>query len=886
MSSWLRTWLPALPSIELSLPTSIQRRFLSFALRQALGHLLKPGQLDTQQVDAQIGSGFVQVRDVELENEAINSLITGLPLRLHDGSLGKVTARIPWPNPLTATIGLSLESLHLTFLILPETSREIPVHSSLAESVTSVAETFIHDELDPDEEASLRDSFHPDLDASEPALNNVPGGLDPFMNDEGLHNEADPSGVSVFASLLERLLSRFHFDATDTKITFVHPEHASFTVTIPAIRYQTDVVNDIASSDSSAAEGKELRGGRASGTTRSVSISGVSVTTRCLRPQSPQHISSVETPKSPTSTTLPTVYRSPPSPTFSDSSELDEETHMIMSQSIAGLPPRPGSPASSVASSMYQSAISIAPTGPSPPMPTYSPEILEQGKQSQVTPSTTQAASTKITRPELGVVTDEIQDETILSFGTEPVTIRLSTPPPVRQSTTTSSLKTPPSDHEIHEPSGALRLEVSLGTVAVALKARHIRSFLDVSQLWASHIPSHKVEESADDVTPRSLFDCLDADLRIRGFVLLLLPSHSFTRANDPNDPVVDFFNHPLVSPRLLHGYMRTHLDSINASMSIRSTSESATSRTATPKSVNSTITASLTLADISAFAFLALTDRDTENMELRASPILITDPNLPCQYSTMHERPDLRSTNSTASLPSFDIIDWTDPAHQTSSPRPSQWRAHVPQNSKLSGQGIAQASTSPRRGSAGTSHSPRTNKLQAGPSTHSAVNAKFTMITRRRDGRTSRNKGKAPTSSIQLQVDIAPLHVFADLSLVFGSEASVAGTEVLAFLQELSFTDTSNDPQTQEDEGEGEDEFEDDDTPPATPRASSSYMTRKSERDEERERKRLERMVLEDLDLGYDYRQDAPAPSSRTPGSQFHDWPKASRAITLSCTC
>lgn len=69
MSSWLPAWLPALPSIDFSLPTSIQKRFLSFALRQALGHLLKPGQLDVQQVDSQIGSGFVQVRDVELDNE-------------------------------------------------------------------------------------------------------------------------------------------------------------------------------------------------------------------------------------------------------------------------------------------------------------------------------------------------------------------------------------------------------------------------------------------------------------------------------------------------------------------------------------------------------------------------------------------------------------------------------------------------------------------------------------------------------------------------------------------------------------------------------------------------------------------------------------------------
>ncbi len=84
MSSWLRTWLPALPSIDLSLPISIQRRFLSFALRQALGHLLKPGQLDTQQVDAQIGSGFVQVRDVELDNEVRALFLQAPGVRLMD----------------------------------------------------------------------------------------------------------------------------------------------------------------------------------------------------------------------------------------------------------------------------------------------------------------------------------------------------------------------------------------------------------------------------------------------------------------------------------------------------------------------------------------------------------------------------------------------------------------------------------------------------------------------------------------------------------------------------------------------------------------------------------------------------------------------------------
>lgn len=44
-------------------------RFISFALKRSLGHLLKPGQLDFQQVDSQIGSGYVQIRDLELNND-------------------------------------------------------------------------------------------------------------------------------------------------------------------------------------------------------------------------------------------------------------------------------------------------------------------------------------------------------------------------------------------------------------------------------------------------------------------------------------------------------------------------------------------------------------------------------------------------------------------------------------------------------------------------------------------------------------------------------------------------------------------------------------------------------------------------------------------------
>jgi hypothetical protein len=69
MSSWYSTWLPNIPSLDFALPSVIQRRFITFVLKKSLGHFLKPGQLDGNQVDSQISSGFVQVRDLELDND-------------------------------------------------------------------------------------------------------------------------------------------------------------------------------------------------------------------------------------------------------------------------------------------------------------------------------------------------------------------------------------------------------------------------------------------------------------------------------------------------------------------------------------------------------------------------------------------------------------------------------------------------------------------------------------------------------------------------------------------------------------------------------------------------------------------------------------------------
>lgn len=76
--SWLSSLFPfELPSLALptfSIPVSIQRRFFGFILRRALGKFLKPGQLESNQIDAQIGSGSIDITELELDDEVSNIL--------------------------------------------------------------------------------------------------------------------------------------------------------------------------------------------------------------------------------------------------------------------------------------------------------------------------------------------------------------------------------------------------------------------------------------------------------------------------------------------------------------------------------------------------------------------------------------------------------------------------------------------------------------------------------------------------------------------------------------------------------------------------------------------------------------------------------------------
>ncbi|KAI0374905.1 hypothetical protein BV20DRAFT_1032957 [Pilatotrama ljubarskyi] len=975
MSPWSFSWLPSLPSLDFSLPSGIQRRFISFALRQSLGHLLKPGQLDVQQVDSQIGSGYVQVRDLELNDEAINSLISGLPIRLRDGSVGKVTARIPWPNPLTSSVGLSLETLHLTFYLEPTMASraERPFADNLAESVVSVAETFIHEELSAREEAALRESFHPELGSSNSleSEENVPGGLNPFISEEDVHeHDADPPGVSIFATLIERLLARFQFDATDTRITIVNPQEASFTLIIPEIRYSTECQSNSspAPGDSNALAVEKT----ASGEIRKVVITGATVTTRCLRPFSmrptdvPDTMSPVTqsrsavSPKaiSPTATVstdsqafeepgprgshiylpgLPSPSRRTPpvepSSPSSDSSDMDEETQMFMSQSIASLPPRPVSPASSIGSSMYQSAVSTSvpdsrlddipeevsqsrsetPPAPAPIEPSVeaastsprertdripsSPVIsLSPSKSSPPGPA---SPFTSAYKRRLNTRTGEIEDDTVLSLGSEPIEIRLTTPPshvapvaPPSQTTAPRSkaqrMRSPDRSGGDHGPSrpDPVRLGLTMGVIACAFSARQIRNIIDIADAWMSHSPapsrSAAVAPSGDGSSTFPLDDDdIEGTLRIRGVVALLLPSLR-TSASNPDDALTEYFASPLVPPRLPVAYTRVNVEGISSSLSMRR-GDSPKGKQGSSRREASSTSASFTVCNVSAFAFFPSSRPDAD---MTASPILITDPHLPSQYFGDHVQPSLDATSEpSSSLPTFDVADWTDRS-QFATAKLSLWRT------KLPGPGRSPAQAAPQTASHGSpqspSHlrSPLEREAEAPQPSSSPPTRTIPVVLPTSPGRLGltglssspvmRNqatsklaspalsvmfrsaghpKGRGDTTSApELQVNLAPLHAFVDVGAILSPNVD-GKSEPLRFLEELLGTPTvqAKNP-TAAEETHYDEDTDEEGSRPGTPRAAGLQALR--EQDAERERRRLEQLVLEDLDLGYDYRQ------------------------------
>ncbi|KAG8846022.1 autophagy- protein 2 [Serendipita sp. 411] len=420
LSSLLPTSFPLpIPTISLpsfALPTSIQRRFVAFVLQKSIGHLVKPGQLDSTQVDAQLrlGNGVVKVEEVLLDEEAINSFLKTLPIRLQSGRLGSVSVSVQ--NILTAPLAVEVDRLELQFgLLRPSTDGQAPGQDEdsrededpLVHSVMSVAQEFIHEKLEAE---SLRESVtlqkpeparaheHPrsgrflDEDDNDDVATHVPGSFEPFVDPfqvetkrsgEGSSSSLgeDVEGVSVLAGVIERILARLSVTVREIVVRFVHEGNAELVLRVGEIAYGTEEVVGSEGGDA----GKVTTEIEVKGMKRTIRIQGVDVSMRNLAllplegpktpltasepPSSPidskasiglQLTSSLTQPADPPSVLgiIASLPSQPPQPLdlapdqddYVEEDDEEDEMDASMTQSMLSLPP-PGTNPSTILSS-------------------------------------------------------------------------------------------------------------------------------------------------------------------------------------------------------------------------------------------------------------------------------------------------------------------------------------------------------------------------------------------------------------------------------------------------------------------------------------------------------------------------------------------------------
>lgn len=523
-------------------------------------------------------------------------------------------------------------------MVLTHVPPSLPTNIDLASSVANVAETFVHQELDPIENRVLRDTIHQSRSASVPKPVRVegpelrlPGGLDPFTSGDDSEelsdefNEAEE--VSFLTSLTESLLSRLRISIVNTSIAVVHDGHAEVHINIPEMHFGTEDAHETPApaptptpdptSMPATDESKSPKPAIRVATTRTFRLSGLFVSMKSIS----------QSPFSPPSPSFPRFRRSrdPPDESDESSSSEDEMSQMRMSESVLSV---------RSSASMYHSAMSLP------------PPLMD--------------ASVRNTPSSLQVSLDPSFTTTILTIK-DPIVVQVVSHPTASYRSLSSAPLRP-----------KVSMMATVGVVGVAVESWHIKSLLAAAQFVpqsSSTPPSSSLPAPARTPTVK---DTLTASLHLRAVVILLLGPDQRPTSNrstaSPASSIQRFFERPLAPySDIQSSHLRLQLDHFDATFSKKLVPS------ATPSllsefnaNLNDLFVVYLKLRhSVAAAAGPEAPDASS------ISPVLILDPHLA-------HVPAAAQTNV---FPFVDIIsEWE---KQATMLRPSVWRTRAPQPSK-----------------------------------------------------------------------------------------------------------------------------------------------------------------------------------------------------------
>lgn len=319
----------------------------------------------------------------------------------------------------------------------------------------------------------------------------VPGGLDPFSDDPPAQPLDPIEGVSVLATVMERLLARLSFTVDNLTLRLIHEGHSELILRVQHVEYGTENVDPVEPT------GDEVR---------TIRTEGITISMRDLRAQLPAFASSL-------SVSGNTTPRLP-----SDEEEMDAS----MTQSMVSLPE----------SSMYMSATSsiraaspepLPPLTAQPPQSTPEQTILSLGSDPIIlrlrTPKSSDSNLSAEGRDiglsvELGTLAVALHSQhtkallelaELLSYPSSPTAQPQQPPPPTKspldnacasikmKGVVVAALFVNPTEHV---------LSSFFAKPRSPLQTHHIRLFIDeISGSVSTANPSHVLEASINDIS-------------------------------------------------------------------------------------------------------------------------------------------------------------------------------------------------------------------------------------------------------------------------------------------------------------------------------------------------------------------------------------------------
>ena len=238
------------------------KRIYKFVLKRLIGQFLA-SDLSLNQLDVALTSGTVDLINLDLNVEMLNSLCSSLPLRVVSGSISRVHLEIPVRNLFSSPCSITVSGLSIT--LMPS------VH--LSSAMTSVSASSILNAVKAEMQSLDRQELlqhvrlHQQLSKASVSKkskhgNDNPDNIDPMDDDIDIANRADDtdadpravgeqsddissSGLKMVASFLERLISRTEVNMQDVHIKIENPHRDGLTSTLLAIHIPTIVYSDM-----------------------------------------------------------------------------------------------------------------------------------------------------------------------------------------------------------------------------------------------------------------------------------------------------------------------------------------------------------------------------------------------------------------------------------------------------------------------------------------------------------------------------------------------------------------------------------------------------------------------------------------------------------------